>query len=99
MEGEATMTVHPEIHHLDREERIRLIAYAIWEEEGRPDGRDTEHWMRACELVDSEAATPDDPAWLQRTPESDADSPPPTAEAEQAPLDELVKRMRRSRAA
>jgi hypothetical protein len=29
------------------EERIRLRAYQIWEEEGRPAGRDVEHWIRA----------------------------------------------------
>ncbi|HEX3604869.1 MAG TPA: DUF2934 domain-containing protein [Candidatus Dormibacteraeota bacterium] len=29
------------------EERIRARAYAIWEEEGRPPGRDVEHWIRA----------------------------------------------------
>ena len=26
---------------------IRDRAYRIWEEEGRPEGRDTEFWMRA----------------------------------------------------
>ena len=31
----------------DREEEIRLIAYRIWEEEGRPHGRDWEHWRKA----------------------------------------------------
>ncbi|MGH7750676.1 MAG: DUF2934 domain-containing protein, partial [Candidatus Dormibacteria bacterium] len=29
------------------EERIRARAYQIWEEEGRPAGRDVEHWIRA----------------------------------------------------
>ncbi len=29
------------------EERIRARAYEIWEEEGRPAGRDVEHWIRA----------------------------------------------------
>lgn len=29
------------------EERIRARAYEIWEEEGRPTGRDVEHWIRA----------------------------------------------------
>jgi hypothetical protein len=29
------------------EERIRARAYQIWEEEGRPGGRDVEHWIRA----------------------------------------------------
>ena len=29
------------------EHRIRLRAYEIWEEEGRPKGRDVDHWTRA----------------------------------------------------
>lgn len=29
------------------EERIRARAYQIWEEEGQPEGRDVEHWIRA----------------------------------------------------
>jgi hypothetical protein len=35
---------------MDREEKIRLIAYRIWEEEGCQHGRDCEHWQRA-ELI------------------------------------------------
>lgn len=31
-------------------------AYAIWEEEGRPDGREFEHWLRAEEEVAAERA-------------------------------------------
>jgi len=32
-------------------EKIRLRAFQIWEAEGRPEGRDEEHWQRAeCEL-------------------------------------------------
>jgi hypothetical protein len=30
-----------------REQAIRERAYAIWEEEGRPDGKDLDHWLRA----------------------------------------------------
>jgi hypothetical protein len=30
-----------------REQAIRERAYAIWEEEGRPQGRDVDHWLRA----------------------------------------------------
>jgi hypothetical protein len=33
--------------HRPDEHRIRLRAYEIWEEEGRPDGRSEEHWMMA----------------------------------------------------
>jgi hypothetical protein len=29
------------------DEEIRLIAYRIWEGEGRPEGRDLEHWFKA----------------------------------------------------
>ena len=29
------------------ESSIRQRAYAIWEEEGRPDGREWDHWERA----------------------------------------------------
>jgi hypothetical protein len=66
------MAKHPDVNHLDREERIRAIAYALWEEEGHPEGRHEEHWFRATELVDSEAmAKPGtgkvtEPAWLKR---------------------------------
>lgn len=28
-------------------ERIRVRAYQIWEEQGRPEGRDHEHWQQA----------------------------------------------------
>jgi Protein of unknown function (DUF2934) len=30
-----------------REEAIRQRAHALWQKEGRPDGRDLEHWLRA----------------------------------------------------
>jgi hypothetical protein len=36
-----------------REQAIRERAYAIWEEEGRPDGRDREHWLRAEAEINS----------------------------------------------
>jgi hypothetical protein len=38
----------------DREERIRERAHQIWEQEGRPDGRQTGHWQRAAEEIDAE---------------------------------------------
>jgi hypothetical protein len=44
----------------DREERIRQKAHQIWIEEGRPEGRDREHWDMASELVaieDSQLST------------------------------------------
>ncbi len=36
------------------EQRIRERAYQIWLDEGCPDGRDREHWRRACEEVTGE---------------------------------------------
>jgi hypothetical protein len=30
-----------------REQAIRERAYQIWEAEGRPDGKDLDHWLRA----------------------------------------------------
>jgi hypothetical protein len=40
----------------DREQRIRDIAYFLWEEEGRPEGRALEHWAAAEALVDAQDA-------------------------------------------
>jgi hypothetical protein len=34
------------------EQRIRHRAFAIWEEEARPDGRHLEHWQRAQREVE-----------------------------------------------
>jgi len=31
----------------DNEARIRERAYAVWEQEGRPDGKHLEHWLQA----------------------------------------------------
>ncbi len=32
---------------IDQVQKIRERAFAIWEEEGRPVGRDREHWLQA----------------------------------------------------
>jgi hypothetical protein len=37
-----------------REQRVRERAYALWEAEGKPHGRDVEFWERARELVGME---------------------------------------------
>src|SRR5947207_5704201 len=45
---------------MSRQDRIRERAYQLWEEAGRPSGRDLEHWARAeAELL---AAAPRAPA-------------------------------------
>jgi hypothetical protein len=35
-------------------EEIELRSYFIWEREGRPDGKSTEHWRRAEEELRAE---------------------------------------------
>ncbi len=32
---------------MEREDEIREIAYRIWEDEGRPEGRVLDHWLEA----------------------------------------------------
>ncbi|MCP1316046.1 DUF2934 domain-containing protein, partial [Halomonas sp. 707D7] len=49
------------------EDRIRQLAYSIWEAEGRPEGQQQQHWERARKIVAAEHA--DD--------EFDDDLPPP----------------------
>ncbi len=44
---------------LDRNVEIAKRAYAIWEVEGRPNGRQIEHWLRAeAELGVAEPSKP-----------------------------------------
>jgi hypothetical protein len=43
-----------------REERIRELAYFLWEREGRPHGRAQAHWFRAEREAD---AGPVMPGW------------------------------------
>jgi hypothetical protein len=38
----------------DREQRIRACAHAIWEREGRPEGREDEHWRLASDEIERE---------------------------------------------
>lgn len=40
----------------NREDMIRDRAYAIWIEEGRPEGMAEEHWRQAADAVDVEDA-------------------------------------------
>lgn len=40
---------------MSREQTIRDVAYAIWEAEGKPQGRDAQHWRMAEERVAASA--------------------------------------------
>lgn len=35
-------------------EKIRVIAYEMWERDGAPDGRDEEYWHAAVKLLSDE---------------------------------------------
>lgn len=52
----------------DLEAQKQSIAYQLWEDEGRPEGKAEEHWAKAClvvmSLTDGEAAS--SPEWLKR---------------------------------
>ncbi|HEY0034422.1 MAG TPA: DUF2934 domain-containing protein [Devosia sp.] len=36
---------------LDFEQRVRQAAYHLWEDDGRPFGKETEYWFRALEQL------------------------------------------------
>ncbi len=40
------------------EAQIARVAHSLWEAEGRPDGRDKEHWSRAERLLAGRAENP-----------------------------------------
>ena len=40
------------------EQRVRDRAYALWESEGRPVGRDAEHWRMSEEATRAEITLP-----------------------------------------
>ena len=51
---------------MDGNERIAQRAYSLWEQEGRPHGRDLDHWLSAQAEIDGGS----------RTDETDAPPPP-----------------------
>ncbi len=40
------------------EEEIKKLAYEIWEQEGRPEGKDVEHYYHARQILEQQEATP-----------------------------------------
>jgi Protein of unknown function (DUF2934) len=45
----------------EKERRVRERAYDIWQREGRPHGRDAEHWQQAAAEVEAESKLPAEP--------------------------------------
>ena len=39
------------------EEQIRALAYTIWEQEGCPDGKHEEHYLRAKQILEEKETT------------------------------------------
>ena len=51
----------------NREEQIRARAYELWEQAGRPEGREGEHWEQACrEIISDEEG--EDPVAMDAAP-------------------------------
>lgn len=42
--------------HADREERIRQLAFQLWQIDGSPEAKAEDYWFRAAEMVDQELA-------------------------------------------
>jgi hypothetical protein len=38
------------------DEQIKELAYSIWEQEGRPEGKDVEHYYQAREILEKQEA-------------------------------------------
>jgi hypothetical protein len=43
---------------ITNETAVRVRAYEIWEAEGRPAGRETEHWLKALQEMAAAMAAP-----------------------------------------
>lgn len=66
----------------DDEQRVRQLAYRIWESEGRPDGQAQRHWDMAWKIVAAERAAGheaelDAPAAPKKARATKASSRPP----------------------
>jgi hypothetical protein len=48
-----------EVTMLPDDEQVRRRAYEIWEREGRPEGRESEHWRKAVEELSAQRGNTD----------------------------------------
>jgi hypothetical protein len=77
-------------------EEVELRSYMIWEKEGRPTGRDQEHWFRAqAELAEEAGNTADS---LAAIPAKRKASVPKSAKAETTKKTTAAKRTKASTA-
>lgn len=75
----------------DREERIRQLAFQLWEADGRPEGKSEEYWFRAAKMIDE---TLTDSGFGSAMPLEDG-SPPKSQQSLQTAT-EIERRMKRS---
>ena len=73
------------------EENIRVAAYYIWEQAGRPEGKDAEFWFQACEQFLS-ASKKNEKAKTAKKTTKPAVKATPKAPAKKAPAKETTKK-------
>ncbi|MED5500437.1 MAG: DUF2934 domain-containing protein [Pseudomonadota bacterium] len=73
-----------------REQRVRMLAYRIWESEGRPDDQDDRHWEMAERIVEAENAREEEQDWRAASDEpSLLEGEEPPAEPDELGIDEM----------
>ena len=80
----------------DHDERIRARAHEIWEAEGRPEGREYSHWLRARAEINEEegAAAREAHSGLILRPDLDVPAAPRQKEAsERASKADIARNM------
>ena len=40
----------------EKDQRIRIRAHELWEREGRPDGKEQDHWLEASRQIEAEVS-------------------------------------------
>lgn len=64
------------------DQRIRELAYQIWQSEGCPHGEDDRHWQMACRLAEAEQRSPEaTPTATSPLPADRLDDDPPASDS------------------
>ena len=56
-----------------RDEKIRQRAYELWEQEGRPEGRHSEHWEQAAGETGEETTEEESPGPIKQQDPAEGD--------------------------
>lgn len=81
----------------DKNHIIRERAYALWETQGRPDGRDHDNWLQAEQEVSGDESDPDGTALAAAAPEGDAFAPTDVDAVDEPTAPTKAKRPRKPR--